>query len=201
MVGMVEAIGPRRLSQPGRFRSDGVPNGLILLIGPPASGKSSFTRAWIGRGRLDPDGHISCDAIRNELFGDRVDVGDDPAVFDEMDRRVVARLEGALAVVVDATNVLPHARARMVAWARRYGRPVTALRFRVAVGTLVQRNSQRLGHARVPFDDVLRSAAAAARHAGRVQLAEEGIGVVGDVPGEADGLSSDQAAAMIRLVT
>ena len=46
----------------------------------------------------------------------------------------------------------------------------------------VRRNSQRLDHARVPLDDVLRSAAAAARHAGRVQLAEEGISVVVDVP-------------------
>ncbi|MEV6927272.1 ATP-binding protein [Dactylosporangium sp. NPDC051485] len=177
----------------------GVPNGLIVLIGPPASGKSSFTRAWIERGQLDPDGHISCDAIRNELFGDRVDVVDDPAVFDEMDRRVAARLEAALAVVVDATNVMPHARARMIAWARQHGRPVTALRFRVAAETLVQRNSQRLGHARVPLDEVLRSAAAAARHTDRVQLADEGISVVVDVPGEADGLSSAQAAAMIRI--
>lgn len=180
-------------------RDNGVPNGLILLVGPPASGISSFTRAWIECGRLDPDGHVSCDAVRNELFGEHVDVGDDPAVFDEMDRRIAARLEAALAVVVDATNVMPHARARMIAWAKKYGRPVTALRFRVAAETLVQRNSQRVGYARVPFDDVLRSAAAAARHTGRVQLAGEGISVVVDVPGEAEGLSSAEAAAMIRL--
>jgi predicted kinase len=139
----------------------GVPTGLILLVGPPASGKSSFARAWIERGRLDPDGVVSCDTIRYELFGNRVDVSDDPAVFDEMDRRVAARLEAVFAVVVDATNVMPHSRARMIAWARQYGRPVTALRFRVAVEVLVHRNSQRLGHARVPFDDVLRYAAVA----------------------------------------
>ena len=116
-----------------------VPNGLILLLGPPASGKSSFARAWIERGALDPDGLVSADAIRAELFGDRVDVSDDPVVFDEMDRRVAARLEAALAVVVDATNVLPHARTRMIAWARRHGRPVTALRFRVATEDLLHR--------------------------------------------------------------
>src|SRR3954465_9565412 len=89
---------------------DRVPSGLILLVGPPASGKSSFARAWIAHGQLDPDGVVSCDSIRNELFGNRVDASDDPVVFDEMDKRVATRLEAALAVVVDATNVLPHAR-------------------------------------------------------------------------------------------
>jgi predicted kinase len=178
---------------------DEVPNGLILLVGPPASGKSSFARAWIERGRLDPDGVVSCDTIRNKLFGSRVDVNDDPVVFDEMDRRVAARLEAGLAVVVDATNVMPHARTRMIAWARQHGGPVTALRFRVAVEILVHRNSERLGHARVPLDDVLRYATAAARHTDRAQLFDEGITVVVDVPGEAEGLNPAQAAAMIRL--
>jgi hypothetical protein len=65
-------------------------------VGPSASGESSFARAWVERGQLDAGGVVSCDAIRNELFGARVDVGDDPVVFNEMDRRVVARLGAAL---------------------------------------------------------------------------------------------------------
>jgi predicted kinase len=32
-----------------------VPAGLILLVGPPASGQSSFARAWVDCGRLDAD--------------------------------------------------------------------------------------------------------------------------------------------------
>ena len=176
-----------------------MPNGLILLVGPPASGKSSFARAWIEGGRLDRDGVVSCDSIRNELVGNRVDVSDDPVVFDEMDRRVAVRLEAALPVVVDATNVTPHARTRMICWARQCGRPVTALRFRVAAEVLVRRNSERFGHARVPLDDVLRYAAVAALHTDRAQLFDEGITVVVDVPGEAEGMSPAQAAAMIRL--
>lgn len=178
---------------------DGVPNGLILLVGPPASGKSSFARAWIESGQLDPDGVVSCDTVRNELFGDRVDAGDDPALFDEMDRRVAARLKAALAVVVDATNVMPQARTRMITWARQYGRPAAALRFRVPVEVLVHRNSERLGRACVPVNDVLRYAAAAARDGDRAQMIDEGIAVVVDVPGEAEGVSPAQAAAMIRL--
>jgi predicted kinase len=178
---------------------DSVPNGLVLLVGPPASGKSSFARAWIKCGRLDPDGVVSCDTIRRQMFGDRFDVSDDPLIFDEMDRRVAARLEAGLAVVVDATNVLPDARTSMISSARQYGRPVTALRFRVAAEVLVRRNSARLGSAFVPVDDVLRYAAAAARHTDRAQLIDEGITVVVDVPGEAEGSSPAQVAAMIRL--
>jgi predicted kinase len=178
---------------------DRVPSGLILLVGPPASGKSSFARAWIAHGQLDPDGVVSCDSIRNELFGNRVDASDDPVVFDEMDKRVATRLEAALAVVVDATNVLPHARLRMIAWARQYSRPVTALRFLVAAEVLVHRNAERLGHAHVPVDDVLRYATAAARHTAPARLFDEGITVVVDVPGEAEGLNPAQAAATIRL--
>ncbi|MGN9765401.1 AAA family ATPase [Micromonospora sp. SD12] len=179
--------------------NDGVPNGLILLVGPPASGKSSFARAWIERGQLDRDGVVSCDSIRSELVGNRVDVSDDPVVFDEMDRRVAARLEAALPVVVDATNVIPDARIRMIFWARRYGRPVTALRFRVAAEILVHRNAERPGHARVPLDDVLRYAAVAALHTDRARLLDEGITVVVDVPGEAEGMSPAQAAELIRI--
>jgi predicted kinase len=171
-----------------------VPVGLILLVGPPASGKSSFARAWV-----DADVVVSCDAIRAELFGSRHAVGDDPAIFDEMDRRVVARLEAAVTVVVDATNVMPHARARMIAWARQYGRPVTALRFRVPANVLVRRNRARSGQARRPTLEVLNYAVAAARHTSRSQLTAEGVRIV-DVPGEADGLSPIDAAATIRLI-
>ncbi|BCJ47421.1 hypothetical protein GCM10010168_17790 [Actinoplanes ianthinogenes] len=57
--------------------------GLILLAGPPASGKSSSARAWVEQGRLD--------AIRSEMFGTRVQ----------------ARLAVILPVLVDATKVTP----------------------------------------------------------------------------------------------
>jgi len=177
----------------------GVPVGLILLVGPPASGKSSFARAWVEYGEIDAGGVVSCDAIRGQLFGERVRVADDPVVFSEMDSRVATRLAAGQPVVVDATNVAPGARARMIAWAQQHGRPVTALRFHVENGVLVRRNALRIGHARVPAEDVLDYAVRAAAHGSRDQLLGEGIDLVVDVPGEAEGASPAEAAQAIRL--
>jgi predicted kinase len=176
-----------------------VPIGLILLVGPPAAGKSTFAAALIAGGQLDPDGVVSCDAIRAELFGAKVDVDDDPSVFGEMDRRVLARLAAGLVAVVDATNVMPPARLRMIAWARQCGSPVSALRFGVAEEVLSRRNATRVGHQRVPTSEVLRYAAVAAGRTARAQLISEGVEVVVDVPGEAEGFSAAEAAAMVRL--
>lgn len=172
-----------------------MPVGLILLVGPPAAGKSSFARAWVQRGEIDADGVVSCDAIRSELFGGRFSVADDPAVFGEMDARVERRLAAGLAVVVDATNVLPHARARMTAWARQHGRPTTALRFDVGEDILLRRNAARPAPARVPDEDLLRYATA---DTSRAVLHAAGIAVV-DVPGEADGAGPSDAAARISI--
>jgi predicted kinase len=168
----------------------GVPRGLILLVGPPAAGKSSFARAWVRRGELDPDGVVSADAIRARLFGAAIRVEDDPAVFDEVDARVTARLAAGLTVVVDATNVTPPARARLLAWARHHGRPATALRFVVDADALVRRNAARPGHGPVSSDDVRKYAAI---DISRDRLIGEGVDVVVDVPGTAD------AAALVFL--
>ncbi|GAB3840853.1 AAA family ATPase [Dactylosporangium cerinum] len=159
-------------------------HGLTLLVGPPAAGKSTFARSWVEGGRIDAGGVVSCDAVRAELFGTRVDVADDPDVFAEMDRRVSARLAAGQAVVVDATNVLPHARARMLAWARQHDRPAAALRFQVDVDVLLRRNAARTGPARLPEETVREYAALAARHATRRQLLAEGIDPVLDVHGD-----------------
>ncbi|MEV0566439.1 ATP-binding protein [Dactylosporangium sp. NPDC050588] len=176
-----------------------VPVGLILLVGPPAAGKTTFAQAWVCGGRIDADGVVSCDLIRRERFGSRFDVDDDPALFEEMDRRVEARLAAALPVVVDATHVMAHARSRMIALAARHDRPVTALRFRVAEPVLLRRNARRSTPARVPPHEVRQYAWITARSTDRGRLVGEGIRIVVDVPGEAEGFTPSQAAAMIRL--
>jgi predicted kinase len=58
---------------------------------------------------------------------------------------------------VDATNVTPQARARMLGWARQYGRPTTALRFQVEDAVLVRRNAARIGNERLASPELLRA--------------------------------------------
>jgi len=107
--------------------------GLIILVGPPASGKSTFVREMIAAGRLDPEAVVSTDTIRAELYGDDPVGFDsdlaDPLVFAERDRRIVTRLAAGHYAVAESTNVTAQARRRLIAIAEEFGAPVTVLRF------------------------------------------------------------------------
>jgi predicted kinase len=157
-----------------------VPVGLVLLVGPPAAGKSSFARELVRLGRIDPAGVVSADAIRAEIFGPVVRLADDPAVFNEVDARIAARLAAGLPVLVDATNVTPAARAR----ARKHGGPATALRFPADDEVLLTRNAARTGHRAVPTDLLLHLAATFRAAASVEQLRAESFDVVADVHGK-----------------
>jgi predicted kinase len=114
------------------------------------------------------------------MFGPVVRLADDPAVFDEVDARIAARLAAGLPVLVDATNVTPEARAR----ARKHGAPTTALRFPVADDVLLARNAARTDHHWVPTDLLLHLAETFRATASLEQLRAEGFDAVADVPGK-----------------
>ena len=73
-----------------------VPAGLVVLVGPPASGKTSFVRALIARRQIDAEAVVSSDEIRTELFGTSPAQAEsdaaDARIFEERDHRIVARL-------------------------------------------------------------------------------------------------------------
>ena len=76
---------------------------LIMLIGLPGSGKSTYARSL-----LDAEGHVkymSSDLIREELYGDRRIQGNPNTVFENMHRKTVELLTNGYDVVYDATNV------------------------------------------------------------------------------------------------
>ncbi|QRX95194.1 ATP-binding protein [Streptomyces noursei] len=183
---------------PGGSGPARVPAGLVLLVGPPASGKTSFVRALIARGQIDEDAVVSSDVIRAELFGTSPTDADsdaaDARIFEERDRRIVARLAAGHTALAESTNVTPQARARLIAIARRFNAPVTMLRFPPDLGALLQQHAER-DRTDITAADVRAYAAVMARHAGTDQLHAEGAHAVHDVPGRHQGATPAEAAA------
>lgn len=172
--------------------------GLVVLVGPPASGRSSFVRALIARGHIEKEAVVSSDDIRAELFGAspaeaHTDAAD-ARIFGERDRRIAARLAGGRTAVAESTNVIPRARARLVAVAGRFGAPVTVLRFDPGLDALLEQHAGR-GRTDVTTADVHAAAAVTARHAGAGRLRSEGAHAVHDVPGRRQGVTAEEAAA------
>ncbi|BFP55423.1 hypothetical protein SCMC78_52300 [Streptomyces sp. CMC78] len=206
----------------GGLRPDGhasairIPAGLVVLVGPPASGKTSFVRALVERGQIEAEAAVSSDEIRAELFGaaggpeptdsdaaepadsDAADATDsdaaDARIFEERDRRIVARLAVGRTVIAESTNVTLQARARLIALARRFDAPVTVLRFAPDVADLLQQYAER-GRTDLTPADVRAYAAVMSRDAGADRLRSEGAAAVHDVPGRRRSVTPAEAAA------
>jgi len=171
-----------------------VPAGLVVLVGPPASGKTSFVRALIASGRLDEEAVVSSDEIRAELFRTApAQAESDAAIFGERDRRIIAKLASGQSAVAESTNVTPPARARLVAIARRFNAPVTMLRFNPDITDLLQQHTER-GRTDLTAADVRDYAAVMTREAGAEQLRSEGA-TVHNVPGRRQATTPAEAAA------
>ncbi|MGI5459420.1 AAA family ATPase [Streptomyces sp. CA-249302] len=118
----------------------------------------------------------------------------DARIFEERDRRIVARLAAGRTAVAESTNVTPQARTRLVAIARRFDAPVTMLRFTPSLDVLLQQHAGR-GRADLTAADIRDYAAVMARDAGADRLRSEGANAVHDVPGRGQGATPAEAAA------
>jgi predicted kinase len=176
-----------------------VPAGLVVLVGPPASGKTSFVRALIARRQIDEEAVVSSDEIRAELFGSSPVVESNPdaadaRIFEERDRRIVARLASGQSAVAESTNVTPQARERLLAIARRFNAPVTMLRFDPDLTELLQQHAGR-GRTDVTAAEVRAYAEIMTQHASADQLRAEGATAVHYVPGCRQATTPAEAAA------
>ncbi|MFI8362232.1 AAA family ATPase [Streptomyces sp. NPDC085612] len=175
-----------------------VPAGLVVLVGPPASGKTSFVPALVEGRQIAKEAVVSSDEIRAELFGaspaHATSDTADAEIFKERDRRIDARLASGRTAVAESTNVTPQARARLVDIARRFDVPVTMLRFDLDVSGLLQQYTER-GRTDLAAEDVRTYAAVMAQQARTDQLLSEGATAVHDVPGRRQATSPTQAAA------
>ena len=108
---------------------------LVLLVGLPASGKSTYFYAHFA----GTHEHVSKDLMPNAR---------------NRDARQRATIEAALAagksVVVDNTNPTPAVRAPLIALGKRLGARVIAIYFPTEVRVAIVRNRGREGKARVP---------------------------------------------------
>ncbi|MGW8485343.1 AAA family ATPase [Streptomyces sp. NPDC055886] len=199
-----------------------IPAGLVVLVGPPASGKTSFVRALVERRQIEAAAVVSSDEIRADLFGapcepapaasdsaasdsaasdsaasDSAASDSDAAdarIFEERDRRIAVRLTAGRSVIAESTNVTPRARARLIAIARRFDAPVTVLRFDPDVTDLLQQYTER-GRADMTAADVRSYAAVMNRDAGADRIRSEGADAVHEVPGRRQATTPAEAAA------
>ncbi|MDQ6713108.1 MAG: AAA family ATPase, partial [Candidatus Dormibacteraeota bacterium] len=94
---------------------------LVLLIGAPGSGKSTFAAR-----HFDAEAVVSSDALRGLLAGDEADQHATDGAFDRLDQWLDARLAAGSLAVVDATNVEWMRRSELISRARHHGRPAIA---------------------------------------------------------------------------
>ena len=85
---------------------------LILLVGIPGSGKTTYAKNYIEQ---NPNTiHLSSDAIRKEFYGDENIQGNPGDVFSLMQKRAVEALNNGSNVLYDATNVTRKDRAGII---------------------------------------------------------------------------------------
>ncbi|MGW2401761.1 AAA family ATPase [Kitasatospora sp. NPDC001664] len=154
------------ITTPGPVLDPVQPGDVVVLIGCPASGKSSALR--------DVPAHqiVSLDHLRALV----AEPGDQAATADAVllqHQILLARLRRGATTYIDNLSTTAHHRAQLVELARQHGRRVVAAHFDAPLAVCVERNAARPAERRVP-EDVLRYEHRMARTA-RELLAGEGF--------------------------
>lgn len=86
---------------------------LILLVGIPGSGKTTYAQNYI-KDNSKPIVHLSSDGVREELYGDASIQGNPSEVFALMQKRAIDALNNGCDVLYDATNITRKDRACII---------------------------------------------------------------------------------------
>ena len=108
---------------------------VVILIGLPASGKSTFYRERFAA----THDHVSRDLMRSAACPEA-----------RQQQLIAASLAAGRPVVVDNTHPSRSVRAAIVGVARQHGVPVSAYYFETAASDALRRNRRREGRDRVP---------------------------------------------------
>jgi len=112
---------------------------LVVMVGATGSGKSTFAGRWFGAAEV-----VSSDACRAIVSNDEnsLDASDD--AFDLLYYIVGKRLKRGLLTVVDATNLRPEDRKKLIAIAREYHVLPAAIALNMPEKVCLSRNSNRV---------------------------------------------------------
>jgi predicted kinase len=116
---------------------------LIILVGPPASGKSTWGKKFAAENNLT---YVSTDAIRAELGTGEGDQSVSAQAFATARARVSAALGAGKSAMIDATSVTKKARKDWVNLARGHAAYIIAVAFEVPREELLRRDAQRERH-------------------------------------------------------
>jgi len=111
---------------------------MVVLIGASGAGKSTFAARHFASTEI-----LSSDAMRATVADDAADQTATEAAFDLLHTALGLRLARRRLTVVDATNLEPWARARLLAAARRHQRPAMAIVFDLPLELCLERNRLR----------------------------------------------------------
>jgi predicted kinase len=151
---------------------------LVVLVGAPAAGKTTFAARLVESGLVEAEDVLSADAARQEITGDAGDTTRDRNVFARVRAELDDRMRAGRTAVVDATGLWPRRRARHAAVARGHGRPTVAVRFPTPIPDLLARNAAR--DRTVPPGAVIGMARQLEAGATAEQLRAEGFDLVVD---------------------
>jgi predicted kinase len=114
------------------------PGSMVVLVGPSGCGKSTFAARHFRSTQV-----LSSDEMRAIVADDPGDQSATDAAFELLHTALALRLARRRTAVVDATNVERWARERLLAVARRVGRPALAIVLALPLETCLARNLAR----------------------------------------------------------
>lgn len=113
---------------------------LILLVGLPSSGKTTYAGKYIAK--HDNAIHLSSDKIRAELWGDEATQGDNNEVFSLMQSRAIDALNNGYNVVYDCTNMTRKDRACIISVCPKFAKIEAHVIFS-PIKTCIERDAAR----------------------------------------------------------